>query len=355
MPVPIFGLVLVALAALWFRIDPFITPAEYVPLAAMLSFFFFTDWALLAALPRAGRSYGPPKPAALMLAVLRMSPAWLPLPWNILAQIAGTALVVYGFWIEPQRISVTRQSLTTAKFKPSRALRVLHLSDLHVERMTARERQLLDLVRELAPDLIVFTGDFLNIAFLNDPDTRRETRALLKELHAPLGVYAVTGSPAVDRGEAIAPLLKGLPIRWLRNERVTLEYEGAKFDLIGMACTHKPFEDVKILDALVPDKPERLAMLLYHSPDLAPEAASRGIDLQLSGHTHGGQVRLPFIGALYTASLYGKVFEAGRYAVNGMTLYISRGLGMEGAVGAPRVRFLCPPEIVLWEIGEDRR
>ena len=93
---------------------------------------------------------------------------------------------------------------------------------------------------------------------------------------------------------------------------------------------------------------EGFNLLLYHSPDLAPNASRNGIDLQLSGHTHGGQVRLPVIGALYTGSLYGKRFEAGRYLVNGMTLYTSRGLGMEGAI-APRVRLLCRPEIILWE------
>ena len=90
-------------------------------------------------------------------------------------------------------------------------------------------------------------------------------------------------------------------------------------------------------------------ILLYHTPDLAPEASRLGIDLQLSGHTHGGQVRLPFYGALVTGSLYGKRFEAGRYQLERMVLYVSRGLGLEGA-GAPRVRFLCPPEMILWEI-----
>jgi hypothetical protein len=95
--------------------------------------------------------------------------------------------------------------------------------------------------------------------------------------------------------------------------------------------------------------PSRFTLLLYHSPDLAPEAAALGVDLMLSGHTHGGQVRLPWFGALYTSSLYGKRYEAGRYALGRGTLYVSRGIGMEGK-GAPRVRFLCPPEIVLWEI-----
>jgi predicted MPP superfamily phosphohydrolase len=82
---------------------------------------------------------------------------------------------------------------------------------------------------------------------------------------------------------------------------------------------------------------------------MAPIAARMGIDLQLSGHTHGGQVRLPLIGALFTGSLYGKGFEAGRMELNNMTLYITRGIGLEGAA-APRLRLLCPPEIILWEI-----
>jgi len=71
--------------------------------------------------------------------------------------------------------------------------------------------------------------------------------------------------------------------------------------------------------------------------------------LQLSGHTHGGQVRLPVYGALYAASLYGKRFESGRRQVGDLTLYVTRGIGLEGK-SAPRVRFLCPPEIILWEI-----
>ncbi len=95
---------------------------------------------------------------------------------------------------------------------------------------------------------------------------------------------------------------------------------------------------------------DTITLLLYHTPDLAPEAAAAGIDLQLSGHTHGGQVRLPLFGALYAASLYGKRYEVGRLSEGGLTLYVTRGVGLEGK-GAPRVRFLCPPEIVLWELG----
>jgi hypothetical protein len=80
-------------------------------------------------------------------------------------------------------------------------------------------------------------------------------------------------------------------------------------------------------------------------PDLLPEAAALGIDLVLSGHTHGGQWRLPGFGALLTNSRYGKRYEAGHYVQAGTHLYVSRGLGMEG-FGTPRARFFCPPEVV---------
>jgi predicted MPP superfamily phosphohydrolase len=91
------------------------------------------------------------------------------------------------------------------------------------------------------------------------------------------------------------------------------------------------------------------SLLLYHSPDLAEAAAEAGVDLYLAGHTHGGQVRLPFYGAIITMSAYGKRFEAGQYRVGATTLYVSRGIGMEG-LRLPRVRFLCPPEIVVIDL-----
>jgi predicted MPP superfamily phosphohydrolase len=90
--------------------------------------------------------------------------------------------------------------------------------------------------------------------------------------------------------------------------------------------------------------------LLYHTPDLIETASELGVDLYLAGHTHGGQVRLPWLGAIFTASRYGKRYEMGSYRVGRTQLYVSRGIGMEG-LGTPRVRFLCPPEIVELELG----
>jgi hypothetical protein len=343
LPAPIFGALLFTLAL--------VPTCADLPRACGLGLFYLGDWVLLAALPHAGKSFGPAKPPTLALALMRAPFAALPLPLAALAQLIGSALVVYAFWIEPHRVHVTRQVAQSAKLKRGApALRVLHLSDLHVERVTARERQLVALARDLAPDVIVFSGDFLNLSNVHDPVAWENTRAILRELRAPLGVYAVTGSPPVDKPQVIPQLLAGLDhIRWLRDERVTLARTDQRIDLVGITCTHDPAIDGASLDDILHGDPDDFTILLYHTPDLAPVAASQGVDLQLSGHTHGGQVRLPFFGALFTSSLYGKKFEAGRYQVGALTLYVSRGIGLEGK-GAPRARFLCPPEVILWEI-----
>lgn len=319
--------------------------------ALILFAFFLGDWLLLALLPRAHKSFGPAKPPALALALMRLPFALLPTPLDLVAQIVGSALVVYAFWIEPQRVYLTRQTLRSPKLKPTTPpLRVLHLSDLHIERLTERERVVLDHVRQLQPDVIVFSGDFLNLSNVEDPVAWAHARAFLRELRAPLGVYVVSGSPPVDKADVLPQLLAGLEhIRWLRDERVTMMHAGQPIDLVGITCTHNPQTDGASLDNILHGDPDDFTLLLYHTPDLAPMAAAQGVDLQLSGHTHGGQIRVPFFGALFTSSLYGKRFEAGRYQLGTLTLYVSRGIGLEGK-GAPRARFLCPPEIVLWEI-----
>jgi predicted MPP superfamily phosphohydrolase len=332
-----------------------------LPLTLALFLFFIGDWMLLSALPRATKSFGPAKPPTLLLAILRMIPAVAvfalvrlgtisePLAGLIVVQLIGTALVIYSFWIEPHRIGVTHQTLRSPKLKSAQPLRVLHVGDLHIERITNRERQLLELVRDTSPDVILFSGDFLNLSNVHDPVAWEDCSSILRELSAPLGVYAVTGSPPVDPPNVVAKLLDGLPIRWLRDDKVTLDWHGDTIDVIGITCTHKPFLDAPRLHSTLNGNSRHFKILIYHTPDLAPEASDAGIDLQLSGHTHGGQVRLPYFGALYTSSLYGKRFESGRRAVGNLTLYVTRGIGLEGK-GAPRVRFLCPPEIILWEI-----
>jgi predicted MPP superfamily phosphohydrolase len=340
-PSLLFALLLGLLALVATRID--------WPFSLGLWAFFLIDWALLASLPRFGKSYGPAKPPLLVLALLRSLAALLPLALALPAQLLGTLLVIVAFWVEPHRITLTRQILATSKLNDDSVIKILHLGDLHIERITARERQLVDLVKSTQPDLILFSGDILNLSYLKDPIAWQAARDIMREWIAPSGVYAVKGSPAVDLPDVFPTLLEGLAVHWLNDEKVSLMIKGQEFDLIGLNCSHKPFVDGPKLLPLASSANSRFTILLYHSPDLAPIAARAGIDLELCGHTHGGQVRLPFFGALFTGSLYGKRYETGRIPVDKMTLYVSRGIGMEGA-SAPRVRFLCPPEVILWEI-----
>lgn len=319
--------------------------------SALLILFFLGDWLLISRLPSTQRSFGPTRLTVLMLACLRAPFGWLPWGWTLGFEIAGTLLVIYGFFIEPFYVEVRRETFVTNKWTPDQTISMLHLGDLHLERTTRREKQILALIHDLSPDVILFSGDVLNLSFLQDPIAQAQALEFFSQLSAPLGVFGVSGSPAVDHPDFMARLSAETPLQWLDNSVANLRGK-AKFSIWGLTCSHNPDLDSEILEKIQTEQnfeKTRINLLLYHSPDLAPHSCRLGFDLQLSGHTHGGQVRLPFIGALYAGSLYGKLFEAGRYLVNGMTLFVTRGLGLEGAA-APRVRFLCRPEITLWQI-----
>lgn len=332
-----------------------------LPVAALLLAFAIADGAGLALLPRLGRSFGPVTPpllaltlgrTALTLAVGLTWATWSSLLLTATLHLTIAAAFLYATWVEPFRIGVTQTELHSPKLKGHTPLRLLHITDLHVERITPRERDLLRLVKELAPDIILLGGDYLNLSSVHDARAQAEVYDLLAQFcdiaHAP--IYAITGSPPVDRTEIVPSIFKDLPIIWLLDQVEELHLNGHTLWLAGLRCTRKRNLDASRLRRLLDGSPKRtFTLLLYHSPDLMPEAVELGVDLYLCGHTHGGQVRLPLFGALITSSDFWKRYEMGRYEESGTTLYVSRGLGMEG-LGAPRVRFLAPPEVVLWTL-----
>jgi len=315
----------------------------------------------LALLPRLGRSFGPVTPPLLALTVLRTLLTFAAgLIWNswpvllgaTVIQLAIAATALYATWIEPFRIRVTRAELRSPKLDGRAPLRLLHISDLHVEVITPREMELLDKVEQSDPNLVALTGDYLNLSSVRDPRAHAAVRDLLGKLcelsRGP--VYAITGSPPVDLRAVVPRIFEGLPITWLLDDVADVQLSGHRIRLIGLRCTRDRSRDAPRLRRLLAGCPgDCFSLLLYHSPDLMPEAAELGVDLYLCGHTHGGQLRLPLFGALITSSDFGKRYEMGRYEEGRTTLYVSRGLGMEG-LGAPRARFLAPPEIILWTL-----
>ncbi len=316
----------------------------------ILVVFFIFDWISISLLPKYRRSYGPIKPQVLLLAVFRLLPVLFTVPtiW-IYLELLGCILQIYAFWIEPYQIKVSHERIETHKLSTGSIFRILHIGDLHLERHSIREDRLNKIIMELAPDVILFSGDYLCLSSIRDKAAWGDLQTVLKEWQAPNGIYGVTGSPAVDLPENFPELLRNTPVRLLMDEIAILEKNGDFIQVIGLKCTHKPHVDIPRLQKMIETLEPGFRILLHHSPDIAPQIVDGNIDLHLAGHTHGGQVCLPFFGPIFTGSLYGLEFKSGRYLMNNLILYITRGIGLEG-LSAPRVRFLCPPEVVMWDI-----
>ncbi|MBN1933788.1 MAG: metallophosphoesterase family protein [Anaerolineae bacterium] len=365
----VFVLIILVLGTLigelWYLATPSIL--AWVAALAHLAFAAF-DWLWLALLPRRKLSFGPVKPSLAGLIGVRtaiglvaLAGLWLgasALPMLIvvpLLHLLASATVVYATRIEPFRLDVTHLELHTPKMPPGASVRLVQVSDLHVERVTRREEALVRKVNALNADYILLTGDYLNFSYIGEPKAIAECRRVLGQLKAKGGIYAVRGTHQVDPNAVLETLFDGLPICWLRSERVDVGQDDCRIVLAGASASREPHIDIPAVErALSGAPPERFTVLLFHTPERVAEAVAGHVDLYLAGHTHGGQLRLPLYGALTTGSDTGKQYEMGRYNIDGMTLYVSRGIGMEG-MAAPRARFLCPPEIVCIDVCGVRR
>jgi predicted MPP superfamily phosphohydrolase len=317
------------------------------------------NWLLLWLLPITNRSYGPDRPSALALAVLTVLMIVIlqifnvPLGLVIIPCGLMVAGVYYTTYLEPFRLGLTPQRLNIPQWQADvPPLRLLHIGDLHIERITQRERDLNAMIERLEPDIIVFSGDFVNVSYRDDARTEADIREIIGQWSAPLGVFCVGGTYTVESLVHVRRFTDGLDnLRLLVDEWVTVATPAGALHLLGMQTTHVISQDEAVLQQLWAKKPSQsgMTLLLTHAPDVAPIADKLGVDLYVCGHTHGGQIRLPFIGAIFTGSAYGKRYEMGRYSLSHTTLYTTRGIGLEG-MGAPRARLLCPPEAVLWDI-----
>ncbi len=260
--------------------------------------------------------------------------------------ILGIAAFIDGFFIEPSWIKVNRFELETPKLKNT-SFRIVLFSDTHCESEPRNEAKAVEIINDLKPDVIVFTGDSLNT-----PDALPLFKETLKQLNASLGKFAVRGN--FDSGYwRNLDLFSQTGFRELSAETVEVEKNGEAFCMTGfnVPC---PANYREVLQNVSDDT---YSILLYHYSDLAESLGGLNVDLYLSGHTHGGQFRLPFYGAIVTLSKFGKKYEAGMYDIGsaklttggGMKLYVNRGLGLERKP-SPKIRFLCRPEITVFDI-----
>ena len=269
-----------------------------------------------------------------------------------LAATAGlAALAADTTLFAPNRPRIVRQEIALRRW-PARleGFTIALLSDFHYDPYFSVHplRSAIGMVNGLRPDLIALTGDFVSVPWFGDPaeaaSAAEPCAQLLRQMRAPHGLWAVMGNhDAFTDPDRVTSTLRSTGIQVLLNQSEPIERDGARFWLGGVDDVLGGTAD---LDATLRDIPaNEAAVLLAHEPDYADTVARYSVDLQLSGHTHGGQVRVPFVRPLYLPDL-AKKYVWGMYRIRGLALYTNPGLG---TVNVP-VRMNCPPEITLLTI-----
>lgn len=271
-------------------------------------------------------------------------------PWGLLAACA-TAWGV-GLWallVEPNRLVTVERELRFPNWPADCApLRVVHISDLQSVGACEREREAARRINALRPDLIVFTGDYAAGPFRDPTAALSAARAFFAALETPrLGIVCVPGHAERERHRA--QIFEGFAITYLRNSEVELELDPSEFAdsrklrIFGARTLHEGYD----LSSYYPRRePGVLNLVASHEPDVVWDLLDRPVDLHLCGHTHGGQIVVPFFGAPMTLSSLPRHFARGLHAVGSLWVHVNPGIGMEGNF-APRIRLFCPPQIDL--------
>lgn len=240
---------------------------------------------------------------------------------------------------EANQLGLERLELPIRGLHPSLdGFRIVQLTDIHLSKLVKASfaQEAVDLANSLQPDLTVLTGDYV----WHNVEAIFELAPILAGLNARHGVYAIMGNHELWEGvEVVKTALREVRLPYLINQGVTISQGAGNLYLAGLddGWSGQPDLDATLVGAPT-DAP---VILLLHEPDLADDYAHYpNMALQLSGHSHGGQVRLPGIGAPILPKL-GRKYDMGLYKVGEMWLYTSRGVGVTNEP----IRFNCPPEV----------
>jgi hypothetical protein len=254
----------------------------------------------------------------------------------------GGALGGSAAFAQVYRFGVNRYKFSMPKLK--KPLRVVHLSDLHFGRFLKANmvKRWVDASLQESPDLIVITGDFVD-------STTGDFQPLISELSrlkALLGVWGVWGNHDYDQGveyqQQFAEALKGMDINILVNQGVSI-----REDLFLCGCDDLWMGEHDLDKTFSKQPKDQATLFMCHIPDILPGLAEYNFhaDLTLSGHNHGGQVKLPFIGAPFVPSKYGQQFVEGWFT-EPRSAFVSRGLG----VSSLPIRWNSQPEVVVIDL-----
>jgi len=267
-------------------------------------------------------------------------------PWGLgLIGCVTLALGLWAFWLEPASLSVLEERVSL-RWPADRSLRIAVLSDLHVGSPfngLAKVRDTVDRTNAAQPDLICILGDFVIQGVVGGRFVApEEIAAELKNLRAPAGVVAVLGNhDGWFDHDRVRNALERNGIRVVEDTAARLNTPAGPLWVAGISDLYTGRHDLKAAMAAVEDDGAPV-ILLMHNPDLFPQVPDR-VTLTLAGHTHGGQVRLPFIGRPVVPSEFGQRFAAGHVIEGGRHLYVSTGVG----TSILPVRFRVPPVVAM--------
>jgi predicted MPP superfamily phosphohydrolase len=262
----------------------------------------------------------------------------------------------YSLWIEPNRLATCTYTIAFPQWPADEPpLRVVHISDLQTVGECAREHRVAATINAMHADLIVFTGDYVSGPFFDPEPAIAAARAFLTSLDKPkYGIVCIAGHSESEKVRA--RVFDGLDVRYLRNEELRIDLGGShgrrELRLFGARTLGI---DLSKLAAV--REPGVVNVVATHEPDVSWDLQGRNVDLHLAGHTHGGQIAFPWIGAPLTLSSLPNRFARGLHEFGDHLIHVNPGIGMEGD-NAPRIRFLCPPEVDLLLLeggGEPRR
>ncbi|UQZ33267.1 metallophosphoesterase [Paenibacillus sp. PK3_47] len=258
------------------------------------------------------------------------------------AAVFGAGLLAGGYvWQgEPNWLDITRMELPLPDLPSAfSGTRLVHFSDVHLgfNKDAGDLARLTKHIKEAQPDIICFTGDIVD----SDAEDLTDSAALLAELQAPLGKYAIFGNHDYKNTELLGRLFQSAGFTVLRNQSFLIRQGGAVMAVAGLDDLLQSTPDPV---AALKDVPEgTFTLLLMHEPDYADTAEGYPVHLQLSGHSHGGQIRLPFVGAPYTPYGSLKYISGLYYTAKKLPVYVNRGFG---ETYMP-FRLLCRPELTI--------
>jgi predicted MPP superfamily phosphohydrolase len=274
-----------------------------------------------------------------------------------LSGLGAAGMLVYSGEFERHRLEITHRTIELERLSPALdGLRIAQLSDFHYEQYTEAFflRRAVNEVNRLAPDLVVLTGDFVSEGPMPSSYGAKSSypcAEILAGIHCPQRWSVLGNHDAVVGPKMVTDALEthGLPV--LANAHVPFERNGARLWIAGVKDIGESDPDLHLAAPRGLQTANEPVILLGHEPDYADRVFKHGgVDLMLAGHSHGGQVRLPLVGALYTPPLGRKYVEGLFHLENGLQLYVNRGIG---TVGVP-LRLDCRPELTLLTLRSTR-